>query len=155
MALPSTRIDFLMSEVNQKWKKSEALTELSLHDHDNLRQTYLYRLSQSKGLEYFKNVLLVSSVQDHYVPYHSARIEMCKAAAKDTSEYGTVYREMISNLLSPLKDKQDMNVVRYSCFHALTSSANSFIGRAAHIAMLDSELFIEKLLLVSALDYFR
>ena len=48
-----------------------------------------------------------------------------------------------------------MNLIRYSVYHNLPSSANSFIGRAAHIAMLDSELFIEKLLLVSALDYFR
>ncbi|XP_031559475.1 protein FAM135A-like [Actinia tenebrosa] len=139
----------------QKWKKSEALTQLSLHDHEDLRQTCIYRLSQSKGLEYFKNVLLVSSVQDHYVPYHSARIEMCKAASKDTSEYGTIYREMISNLLTPLKNKKNTNFIRYSCYHALSSSANSFIGRAAHIAMLDSELFIEKLLLVSAQDYFK
>ena len=48
-----------------------------------------------------------------------------------------------------------MNFIRYSVYHNLPSSANSFIGRAAHIAMLDSELFIEKLLVVSALDYFR
>ena len=67
----------------------------------------------------------------------------------------TAYREMIDNLLKPLEDKKDVNLIRYSVYHNLPSSANSFIGRAAHIAMLDSELFIEKLLLVSALDYFR
>jgi len=65
------------------------------------------------------------------------------------------YREMIDNLLRPLEERKDMNLIRYSVYHNLPSSANSFIGRAAHIAMLDSELFIEKLLLVSALDYFR
>lgn len=48
-----------------------------------------------------------------------------------------------------------MNFIRYSVYHAIPSSANSLIGRAAHIAMLDSELFIEKLLLVSVVDYFR
>lgn len=36
-----------------------------------------------KGLQYFKNVVLVGSLQDRYVPYHSARIEMCKTALKD------------------------------------------------------------------------
>lgn len=35
------------------------------------------------GLHYFKNVVLVGSLQDRYVPYHSARIEMCKTALKD------------------------------------------------------------------------
>lgn len=36
-----------------------------------------------QGLQYFKNVVLVGSLQDRYVPYHSARIEMCKTALKD------------------------------------------------------------------------
>ena len=40
------------------------------------------------GFQYFKNVLLVSSVQDHYVPFHSARVEMSKQAVKDNSEGG-------------------------------------------------------------------
>lgn len=35
------------------------------------------------GLQYFKNVVLVASPQDRYVPFHSARIEMCKTALKD------------------------------------------------------------------------
>jgi hypothetical protein len=39
------------------------------------------------GLEYFKNILLLASPQDRYVPFHSARIEVCKAALKDTA-YG-------------------------------------------------------------------
>lgn len=89
------------------------------------------------------------------MPYHSARIEACRAASRENSELATAYREMIDNLLKPLEDKKDVNLIRYSVYHNLPSSANSFIGRAAHIAMLDSELFIEKLLLVSALDYFR
>ncbi|XP_078360921.1 protein FAM135A-like isoform X2 [Oculina patagonica] len=139
----------------QKWKKSDSLLQLSLHDHADPRQTFIYRLSQSEGLQYFKNILLVSSVQDHYVPYHSARIETCRTALRDNSEIAVAYREMIDNLLRPLEDRKDMNLIRYSVYHNLPSSANSFIGRAAHIAMLDSELFIEKLLSVSALDYFR
>lgn len=42
------------------------------------------------GLQYFKNILLVSSVQDHYVPYHSARIEACRAASRENSELGEI-----------------------------------------------------------------
>ncbi|KAJ8306008.1 hypothetical protein KUTeg_016553 [Tegillarca granosa] len=37
------------------------------------------------GLEMFRHVLLVGSSQDRYVPYHSSRIEMCKAAQRDSS----------------------------------------------------------------------
>ena len=46
----------------------------------------------SPGFQYFKNVLLVGSVQDHYVPFHSARVEMCKQAIKDNSETGMDFR---------------------------------------------------------------
>eukprot|EP00058_Branchiostoma_floridae_P024116 XP_002609606.1 hypothetical protein BRAFLDRAFT_87827 [Branchiostoma floridae] len=95
----------------QKWKKSGSLLQLAFKDHPDPRHTFLYRLSQKPGLALFKNVLLVGSVQDRYVPFHSARIEMCKSA---------------------VKDKQ-------------------FV----HIAVLDSEIFIEKFMLVTGLQYFN
>ena len=38
------------------------------------------------GLEYFTNVLLVSSVQDHYVPFHSSRIELPKSSKSNSQE---------------------------------------------------------------------
>ena len=82
---------------------------MSLKDHVDPKQTYLYNLSKKPsklkktsfdwdwwiydfyyyflGLEFFKNILLIASPQDRYVPYHSARIEVCKAALKDTA-YG-------------------------------------------------------------------
>ena len=40
------------------------------------------------GLEFFRNILLVGSQQDRYVPYHSSRIELCRAAVKDSSGLG-------------------------------------------------------------------
>jgi hypothetical protein len=48
-----------------------------------------------------------------------------------------------------------VTVVRYDIHHALPSTANALIGRAAHIAVLDSELFIEKFLLVVGSKYFQ
>ena len=106
------------------------------------------------ALENFKNILLVASPQDRYVPFHSSRIEMCKAATRDTI-YGDAYREMLKNILKPITNKPDINFVRYSAFHSLPSGTSNFIGRAAHIAVLDSELFVEKLILVSVAKYFR
>lgn len=106
------------------------------------------------GLEYFKNILLIASPQDRYVPFHSARIEICKAALKDTV-HGSVYVEMITNLLGPIVENPSITFVRYNAFHNIPSGTNNFIGRAAHIAILDSELFVEKLVLVSAAKYFN
>ncbi|XP_046857546.1 protein FAM135A-like isoform X2 [Xenia sp. Carnegie-2017] len=138
----------------QKWKKSDSLLQLSLNDSADMRDTYIYKLSKKKGLEYFTNVLLVSSVQDHYVPFHSSRIELPKSFRGNSLECN-VYREMMENLLTPLLNECNRCLVRYSVYHCLPSSTNTFIGRAAHIAMLDSELFIEKLICTSAAKYFQ
>ena len=76
---------------------------------------------------------------------------------------GCAYREMVTNILGPLvlpKQQRCSNpttttLVRYDVHHALPSNTNALIGRAAHIAVLDSELFIEKFLVTSALKYFQ
>ncbi len=156
----------------QKWKKSGSLLQLSLKDNADLTKTFLYQLSQKPSdsnvlfpliritlililaLENFKNILLVASPQDRYVPFHSSRIEMCKAATRD-SIYGDAYRQMLKNILKPITNKPEINFVRFSAFHSLPSGTSNFIGRAAHIAVLDSELFVEKLILVSVAKYFR
>ncbi|XP_024103736.2 protein FAM135A isoform X10 [Pongo abelii] len=138
----------------QKWKKSGSLLQLTCRDHSDPRQTFLYKLSKKAGLHYFKNVVLVGSLQDRYVPYHSARIEMCKTALKD-KQSGQIYSEMIHNLLQPVLQSKDCNLVRYNVINALPNTADSLIGRAAHIAVLDSEIFLEKFFLVAALKYFQ
>uniref|UniRef100_A0A665X7L5 Family with sequence similarity 135 member A n=1 Tax=Echeneis naucrates TaxID=173247 RepID=A0A665X7L5_ECHNA len=138
----------------QKWKKSGSLLQLTCRDHSDPRQTFLYKLSKKSGLQFFKNVVLVGSLQDRYVPYHSARIEMCKTALKD-KQTGPVYAEMIENLLLPVLQSRDCNLVRYDVIHALPNTANSLIGRAAHIAVLDSEIFLEKFFLVAGLKFFQ
>uniref|UniRef100_A0A4W3IMA5 Family with sequence similarity 135 member A n=1 Tax=Callorhinchus milii TaxID=7868 RepID=A0A4W3IMA5_CALMI len=138
----------------QKWKKSGSLLQLTCRDHSDPRQTFLYKLSKKAGLHYFKNIVLVGSLQDRYVPYHSARIEMCKTALKD-KQSGPVYAEMIQNLLLPVLENKECNLIRYDVIHALPNTANSLIGRAAHIAVLDSEIFLEKFFLVAGLKYFQ
>ncbi|XP_052274489.1 protein FAM135A-like isoform X2 [Dreissena polymorpha] len=139
----------------QKWKKSGSLLQLSLKDSTDPRASFLYQLSQKPGLEFFKHVLLVGSSQDRYVPYHSSRIEMCKAAQRDSTGLGSVYGEMVANILTPIVNNPKCKLIRYDVFHALPSTANTIIGRAAHIAVLDSEIFIEKFLMVCGLKYFK
>ncbi|XP_026534325.1 protein FAM135B [Notechis scutatus] len=138
----------------QKLKKSGSLLQLTFRDNADLRKCFLYQLSQKTGLQYFKNVVLVASPQDRYVPFHSARIEMCKSALKDRHT-GPVYAEMINNLLQPVVGAKDCTLIRHDVFHALPNTANTLIGRAAHIAVLDSELFLEKFFLVAGLNYFK
>ncbi|CAI5769657.1 DUF676 domain-containing protein [Podarcis lilfordi] len=138
----------------QKWKKSGSLLQLTCRDHSDPRQTFLYKLSKKAGLQYFKNIVLVGSLQDRYVPYHSARIEMCKTALKD-KQTGPIYAEMIQNLLLPVLQNKECNLVRYNVHCALPNTADSLIGRAAHIAVLDSDIFLEKFFLVAALKYFQ
>ncbi|XP_036001455.1 protein FAM135B [Fundulus heteroclitus] len=138
----------------QKLKKSGSLLQLTFRDHVDPRKTFLYLLSQKPGLQYFKNVVLVASPQDRYVPFHSARIEMCTTALKDRTT-GPVYTEMINNLLQPVVEAKECRLIRQNVFHALPNTANTLIGRAAHIAVLDSELFLEKFFLVAGLNYFK
>ncbi|KAJ8938323.1 hypothetical protein NQ318_007035, partial [Aromia moschata] len=139
----------------QKWKKSGSLLQLCLKDSTDPRHSFLYRLSQRSTLHHFKNILLCGSGQDRYVPLHSARIELCKESMKDTSDQGTIYREMVHNIISPIIAQKELKLVRYDIHHALPNTANALIGRAAHIAVLDSELFIEKFMAVVGIKYFR
>jgi len=140
--------------VMQRWKKSGSLQQLALKDSADIRQTFMYKLSQQSNLHFFKNVLLAGSSQDKYVPIHSARIELCKSAIKDGSVIGAAYKEMVNNILGKVIDS-DVELVRYDVHHALPNNTNSLIGRAAHIAVLDSELFIEKFLVIAVLKYFQ
>uniref|UniRef100_A0A667GH08 Family with sequence similarity 135 member A n=1 Tax=Lynx canadensis TaxID=61383 RepID=A0A667GH08_LYNCA len=120
--------------VYAEMEKSGSLLQLTCRDHSDPPGKY--------------------TVRDRYVPYHSARIEMCKTALKD-KQSGQIYSEMIHNLLRPVLQSKDCNLVRYNVINALPNTADSLIGRAAHIAVLDSEIFLEKFFLVAALKYFQ
>lgn len=69
--------------VLKRWKKSKCLDQLTMTDAKDYKENFLYKLSQQKCLQWFKNVLLVSSYQDRYVPVESARIELMKKAVED------------------------------------------------------------------------
>lgn len=45
-----------------------------MSDHEDIRFTFLYNLARAEGLNWFENVGLVSSFQDSYVAFESARI---------------------------------------------------------------------------------
>ena len=134
----------------RKWYHSTSLLQLSLKDAPSPRDSFLYHLSEAPSMEPFAHVVLLSSSQDKYVPHHSA---MLSSLSKDGSLQSTLSLEMMQNILEPLRERK-VNLVCISVDHSIPTSANSFIGRAAHIAMLDSELFIEKIVSLHLVQYF-
>ena len=65
------------------WRKSVCLQQLQMTDVGNneLEKSCLYQLSEMKGLNWFKHIVLVSSYQDSYAPFDSARIQICDRAS--------------------------------------------------------------------------
>ena len=63
--------------------------------------------------------------------------------------------EMVANILQRIIKSGHTTVVRYDVNYEVQASANHFIGRAAHIAVLDSDVFMEKFFCISAAKYFR
>ena len=52
---------------------------MKMTDYDStgcIESCFLFKLSQEKGIEWFKNIILVSSYQDMYAPFDSARIQI-------------------------------------------------------------------------------
>ena len=58
----------------KKIRKAHSLDQLTMSDHSDYRQSVMYKLSIGGSLKNFRKVVLVSSFQDKYVPWHSARI---------------------------------------------------------------------------------
>lgn len=125
----------------RRTRNSYALEQLSMGDGKHLRNTLLYRLSKYSGLEWFDYIVLVSSSQDSYVPYHSARIEVSNKATKD-ADRGGIYIEMASNILSRLNMQK---LIRLDVNFKVPGNIDSWIGRKAHIEMLENSGFLKML----------
>ena len=108
----------------RKWYNSKSLLQLSLKDAPNPRDSFLYHLSEAPSFEYFRHVVLLSSPQDKYVPYHSA---LMVSSTQDGSLQSSLSLEMMQNILTPLREGK-VNLVRISVDHSLPASANSVIG---------------------------
>lgn len=87
-------------------KKCTSILQMTMQDHEQPQETFLYKLSQKPGLEWFKKVVLLASHQDLYVPYYSARLQKHEESSvdyrKQTSK-GVTYCEMVDSLLGRVK----------------------------------------------------
>lgn len=94
--------------VMKNWKNSKSLTQLSMSDTQNPEDSCLFKLSMQPGLESFKNIVFCCSYQDKYVPFDSARIQICKQALETTgaaAKLGNTYIKMAQNLLGNIRAK--------------------------------------------------
>ncbi|KAI5077732.1 hypothetical protein GOP47_0007556 [Adiantum capillus-veneris] len=134
----------------KKLKASPCMHQLTFTDEANIQDCFLFKLSEEKTFEYFQNVLLLSSPQDRYVPYHSARVEMCQAAARD-SRRGAVYMSMHRNCMDQILKPTivERNFLRCDVNFNTSSQArslNNLIGRTAHIEFLETDTFLRFLM---------
>ena len=70
MSLSSPHLGYIFNQskiidaglwILKQWKKCACLKELSMDDSPNIPETYLYKLAQTQGLGWFKNVCFFSS----------------------------------------------------------------------------------------------
>lgn len=121
--------------VLKKWRKSTCLEQLSMSDHSDPKETFLYKLSKTKGLEYFQGIVLVSSYQDQYAPFESARVEISHTWAQQPGQ--DTYSLMVKSLLEPVQPER---VFRFDVnFKIPEKNLDAFIGRAAHIQFLECQ----------------
>lgn len=93
VTLSSPHISFLYSSSSlidagmwllKKLKKSDALQQLTMSDQENLKDTFIYKLSELKEVGHFNNVVLFGSEQDTYCPFDSATIQISREILNDT-----------------------------------------------------------------------
>ncbi|XP_023537065.1 protein FAM135B-like isoform X1 [Cucurbita pepo subsp. pepo] len=130
----------------KKLKGTQCIHQLTFTDDPDLQNTFFYRLCKQKTLNSFKNIILFSSPQDGYVPYHSARIETCQAASMDNSRKGKLFLDMLNDCLDQIRALSSEQRVFMRCDVNFDTSAygknlNTIIGRAAHIEFLESDIF--------------
>lgn len=116
----------------RKFKPVESLSQLSMEDSRNKRDTFLYKLSESGSLKRFRKIILFSSYEDSYVAWHSARI--LKHHSNKKSEGLAIEEEMVENILGDRPvHRLDVN------FEVRDKTIDSFIGRTAHINLIIQE----------------
>ncbi|CAN6374212.1 unnamed protein product [Urochloa humidicola] len=113
-------------------------------DHDP-QNTFFFKLCELKTLHNFKNIIMVSS-RDGYVPYHSARIDLCHALSSDNSKRGQVFTEILNNCLDQIRAPISESWVFMRCdvnFYLSGPgwSLKTMIGKAAHIEFLENDIY--------------
>lgn len=124
------------------WKQFTSLKQMGLKDSENYKEAFLFQLSNQDGFNWFKEVILVSSPQDTYSPYDSSRIQLSKVNSSSKSSLD-VYGTMVENINNKLRKHKIRRVD--VCMKFEKSSLDTFIGRAAHIALITDGIMLDAL----------
>ena len=125
-------------KVLQHVKQAKWISQALLEDAEVPEKGFLHRLAGEAGLGEFRNVLLVGSRQDRYVPYYSTMVDAEGTGAAEPhlrDAAGLILRGAGSNGRKLLRLH-----VQYS--EAPFRVIDNFIGRAAHVAFLEDDLYI-------------
>ncbi|CAD8174235.1 unnamed protein product [Paramecium octaurelia] len=130
----------------KRMRKSVSLQQLAMTDAEQIENTFLYQLSRQDGLNWFQNILFVSSAQDSYVPFESARISKNFERSDQNSRK---YEKMVDNIFNGMRATQvrrlDVNFVLKE-----NRTIDNMIGRSAHIMFLENQQLLR--MLVTCVD---
>jgi len=132
-------------------RNAQVLHQLSFSDARSMEDCFLYRLAMHSGPSLFRHVIILASVQDGYVPFQSARIEMCPAALKDKKR-GPAYERMVGALNRNFGNGRGQTRVTrvdvdfYQQAGKQQWALNRIVGRRAHIEFIESDLYIRFLM---------
>eukprot|EP00002_Diphylleia_rotans_P001346 TRINITY_DN10757_c0_g1_i1.p1 TRINITY_DN10757_c0_g1~~TRINITY_DN10757_c0_g1_i1.p1 ORF type:complete len:715 (+),score=139.79 TRINITY_DN10757_c0_g1_i1:43-2187(+) len=137
---------FLVSSGMRIWSlisNSTCLNQLLLKDRRDNQTPFLVRLTENEKLGKFRYVLLLSSEQDEYVPWSSARIEV-----KPNEANNPYIAQMVGNLETAI---QVTNARRIDVtYHIEGFDTSTFVGQRAHVMILEGGPYLKGLL-----DYLR
>merc|ERR1719464_595666 len=72
------------------------------------QETFLYRLSKYKGLEFFQNIVLIGSAQDEYGDLAGSRAEA--SLLPEDLPNKDVYESMLNNIWAPVQPERVMRL---------------------------------------------
>eukprot|EP00914_Ancora_sagittata_P031367 GHVO01063428.1.p1 GENE.GHVO01063428.1~~GHVO01063428.1.p1 ORF type:complete len:298 (+),score=57.79 GHVO01063428.1:83-976(+) len=134
----SSRVVEMGIWVLKKIRNSLSLKQLTMSDHKHIQSTFLHRLSKAPGLSSFRCVVLLSSAQDQYVPFDSARIEFT------TTDFSTRFGAINEMARSIMANVDFSKLLRLDVnFRIPGGNLDAIIGRTAHIHFLESYSLFE------------
>jgi len=122
-----------------RFTKDPTVGEMRLSDKSNIEECALYVLSNAKGLEWFKHVLLVGSSHDTYSPLESALIQFSERFSENSN-----IKTICDNIQKKLKASK---VTRVNVnFKFADSSIDTYIGRMGHIQFVENSELLKMII---------
>jgi hypothetical protein len=139
-----------------KFSNNQIMNNLLMVDSENnkideencYRNSYLYSLSQNKGMNWFEHVMFGGSIDDYFVSPLSAFATTRESIQLKKDLKAKIWEEMRVNIESNLTN---CNIYRLLVQFGEKSSASikdQLIGKASHVLYLSSPDFISYMLLV-------